>query len=192
MPETIKCQHCAAPLRLPNEFIGKEVRCPSCQRTFTAELPPPPPPPSSRPEPEPEPEPARRPEPRDSDRRPRRPRDDEDEDYPRTRRPSYDAPRYPLGDRSGVILALGIIGLVMSFLTCCTPLFGIVGLGLSLPAAIMGNGDLAAIKRGDRDPRSEGPTRSGMICGLIGSILSVVFLLLSCGVLVIAMANNGN
>src|SRR5258708_31037841 len=118
MPENIPCVYCKAPLRLPEQFIGQEVRCPSCQRTFTARMPVEPPPP--RPEPREE-EPLPRP-PRDEAPRRRRPRDDDDEDYPRRRRPRYDEdePRrvYALGDRSGVVLALGIVSVVFIFLSC--------------------------------------------------------------------------
>src|SRR5438309_11724356 len=84
MPETIKCVHCEAPLRLPEQFIGQEVRCPSCQKTFTARLPPEPPP-RSRPAPVPRDEPSARRRPReiDEDDVPsgrRRPRTDDDDD----------------------------------------------------------------------------------------------------------------
>src|SRR5579862_3003292 len=99
MPETIQCVYCNSPLRLPEQFIGQEVRCPSCNKSFTAQLPTaPPPPPIAPPREEPPPPP-----PRDDDRpRPRRPIEDDDEDYPRPKGPSrygdYPRRRYETSD----------------------------------------------------------------------------------------------
>src|SRR5581483_5743396 len=38
MPEQIRCPECDATLRVPDNLIGKAVKCPKCQTTFTAEL----------------------------------------------------------------------------------------------------------------------------------------------------------
>jgi predicted Zn finger-like uncharacterized protein len=47
MPEIVKCPECKRTLRVPDDLLGKTVRCPSCQVTFTAQAgasePPPPP-----------------------------------------------------------------------------------------------------------------------------------------------------
>jgi predicted Zn finger-like uncharacterized protein len=37
MPETITCPECAKTLRVPDDLLGRTVRCPSCKATFTAE-----------------------------------------------------------------------------------------------------------------------------------------------------------
>jgi hypothetical protein len=188
MPETIKCVHCEAPLRMPEQFIGQEVRCPSCQKTFTARMPSEaPPPPRSRPEPEPrDEESAARSRPReiDEDDAPsgrRRPRpDDDDEDYPRTRRPRYDDDRsrrsYHLADRGGVILALGVISLATAPIGCCFGPLSLVGMGLGVTAIFLGRNDLAEIRTGQRDPTGQGMTNAGMICGVIGTIVSALFM----------------
>jgi predicted Zn finger-like uncharacterized protein len=47
MPVSIKCPQCARGLRVPDELIGRKVKCPGCSTTFTAEAgagaaPPPP------------------------------------------------------------------------------------------------------------------------------------------------------
>jgi len=48
MPIQISCPSCAKQLRVPEDLLGKSVRCPNCQNTFTAEEPgTPSPPPSS-------------------------------------------------------------------------------------------------------------------------------------------------
>ena len=60
---------------------------------------------------------------------------------------------------------------------------------LGLTAAIMGYKDLQAIKRGERDPRGQGQTKTGMICGLIGAILGTLFLLAACVGVVVMIAN---
>jgi predicted Zn finger-like uncharacterized protein len=38
MPEQIRCPECDATLRVPDSLVGKAVKCPKCQTTFTAEL----------------------------------------------------------------------------------------------------------------------------------------------------------
>lgn len=72
---------------------------------------------------------------------------------------SGQAPMKP--HRGGTILALGIIGIVLCFIT------GII-------AWVMGNNDLKEIKQGLRDPEGESLTKAGMICGIIGTVLAVL------------------
>jgi predicted Zn finger-like uncharacterized protein len=36
MPEQIRCPSCNAALRVPDNLLGKNVKCPKCQKTFTA------------------------------------------------------------------------------------------------------------------------------------------------------------
>jgi hypothetical protein len=213
MPETIRCLHCDVPLRLPEHFIGKEVRCPSCQKAFTARLPAPAP--RSKPEPERERDeerpsarkrspdddiPSRRlPRDDDEDYRPsrRQPRDDDDddEDYPRSGRPRYDRPArsYSKGDRGGVILALGIISLVFVLISCVgaagfpyVPI-GVVGLGTGIAAWVLGRKDLAEIRSGERDPSGQGMVNAGFICGIIGTIINGIFVLITCGILAVIL-----
>jgi hypothetical protein len=38
MPEQIRCPSCSAALLLPEDMLGRQVTCPNCQQTFTAEL----------------------------------------------------------------------------------------------------------------------------------------------------------
>ena len=69
-----------------------------------------------------------------------------------------------LPDRSTTVLVLGLLGLLVCF--AC----GIV-------AAVIGSGDLRAIRHGTRDPAGEGRTRTGMTLGIVGAILNgLVFL----------------
>lgn len=49
MPLLLKCPSCERALRVPDELLGKKVKCPSCGTTFEAE-PPPSEPPSAAPE----------------------------------------------------------------------------------------------------------------------------------------------
>ena len=116
MPTIITCPACSRQLRVPDEMLGRRVRCPSCQETFTAgdesapAAPPPPLPPAPPPGPinergeivrDESPEPPResiRPEPATA--RDRYDRDEEDEPSGRSRRrreddeeEPYDRPR---------------------------------------------------------------------------------------------------
>jgi hypothetical protein len=63
--------------------------------------------------------------------------------------------------RGGAILALGIIGIVVCFIT------GII-------AWVMGSNDLKEMDAGIRDKSGYSLTKAGMICGIIGVILSVL------------------
>ena len=66
--------------------------------------------------------------------------------------------------RGTLILVLGILSLVLcSFFT-------------DIPAWIMGKGDLAKIKDGMMDPEGEGPTKAGMMCGMICCIINAVLI----------------
>ncbi len=38
MPEQVRCPSCNAPLRVPDNLLGKNVKCPKCQTTFIAEM----------------------------------------------------------------------------------------------------------------------------------------------------------
>ena len=65
-----------------------------------------------------------------------------------------------------MILIFGILGII-----CCI-VFGIL-------AWVMGKSDLAAMGRGEMDRSGEGLTRAGMICGIIGTILQGLYILLN-------------
>ncbi len=80
--------------------------------------------------------------------------------------------------RGPAILALGIIGIVLCFIT------GII-------AWVMGSGDLREMKEGLRDPEGEGLTRAGVICGIVGTCLAVLALLWYIVVIVIIGASGG-
>src|SRR5215475_8433607 len=38
MPNTIHCPQCNRELRVPDELLGKKVKCPACSTTFTASV----------------------------------------------------------------------------------------------------------------------------------------------------------
>lgn len=65
--------------------------------------------------------------------------------------------------RGGAILALGIIGIVVCFIT------GII-------AWVMGSSDLKEMDAGQRDPTGYSLTKAGMICGIIGVVLAILSL----------------
>jgi hypothetical protein len=63
----------------------------------------------------------------------------------------------PMPHRGGVVLAFGILSLVLC--------------GLLGPVAwMMGNADLEAMRKGQKDPSGEGMTQAGRICGIIGTV----------------------
>jgi hypothetical protein len=163
MPEVIKCAHCGAPLRLREEFIDQEVRCPSCLQTFTA----------ARPESAVQSqEVPRRPVLLEEDRPPRDWDDNEDDRLARRRR-AYRQARYDRTrvepHRGGTVLAMGIISLCLF----CAPA---IGIALGIAAAIMAHNDLAKMRDGRMDPTGESQTRTGQVCGILGVIITALAL----------------
>ncbi len=194
--EVVSCPDCQRKLRVPNELVGKLVKCPTCGQTFTADpaaQAPPPPPPSPVEEKAPRTSKVSRDEDDEDDERSRRPRcalrrddddDDDDDDDRRRRRRSRSARdddddddrgrrrrrrRDLMPHRGSTILALGILS------------FFIAGFILGPIAWVMGNTDMAEIRAGRMDPEGEGSTNAGRICGMISTILHIVSLVLILG-----------
>ena len=159
MANVISCPKCERQLRVPDELLGQNVKCPSCSETFTAEVPARQPPSSSSSRPSPPP-------PRDDDeddrpsrRRPPSRRDDDDDDYERPARR-----RHLAAHRGDTIQLLGILS------------FFFAPLILGPMAWVMGNNDLKEMDAGRMDPAGRSATNTGKICGMIATIISgVVF-----------------
>lgn len=213
MPTLVSCPSCHRKLRVPDDLLGRQVECPSCECTFTAaggEVRGEPPvgeepAPSRRPSPEEEYEEeavARRrrslhPPEEDEDepeRRRGRPDDDEDdsdeddEDRPRRRssRPRRDLEPH----RGALILVLGILSVCAAVVGVCC--FGIIlgpaALALGISAWVMGQGDRNKMAAGTIDPAGRGNTTAGWICGIIGTILGVLALLLNIAMLILGFS----
>ncbi len=192
--ELVSCPECERKLRVPPELIGKLVKCPTCSKTFTADLAQH----AAPPDPEPAPVAVERPlrtskvndeeeEDEESERPRRRSRrdvedDEEDEDRPR-RRSRYrrddeeeDEDWRPRGrrelapHRGSAVLTLGILGLCLSFIHV-VPLAGLV---CGIIAWVMGNTDLAEMRAGRMDREGESQTNAGRICGIITVVLHIV------------------
>src|SRR5438093_1489842 len=107
MPTQVTCPSCERPLRVPDELLGQQIKCPACEHTFVAtasgvaagpEGP-------SRPA---GPAEAVREQPPAPPRRIEREEDDEDfDDVPRRRRKDY------VPHRATLILVLGIVSLTL-------------------------------------------------------------------------------
>jgi predicted Zn finger-like uncharacterized protein len=182
MPEIVQCPECSRKLRVPDELLGRKVKCPTCSANFQATA-------VGGDNPQAPPDSGRAADERPSRRRDEAPDDDEDEDRlsrrsRRSRRDRRDAEPH----RGTIILVLGIISIVLNFI--------IPGLGV-IPGPIawaMGSADLKKIRSGEMDSGGEGTTNGGMICGIIGTILGSLGLL-CCGgyiifVMVIAVGGN--
>jgi len=77
--------------------------------------------------------------------------------------------------RGTLILVLGILSLVV-----CQP--------LGIAAWIMGNGDLKQIDAGTMDPTGRGTTNAGRICGIIGTVLLIIGVIVWIGLIVLGVA----
>lgn len=161
MPTTINCPSCSRTLRVPDELLGKNVKCPTCGTTFTASGDAPPP------EDE-EPAPAAAP------RTPAAPVEDDEPEERDERRPRRRRREYLQPHRGVLILILGILGLV-------------VFQPLGIVAWILGNTDLKEMRAGRMDPEGEGMTNAGRICGIIATVLMIFSVVLVCGCVGIGM-----
>ncbi|MFL5341477.1 MAG: hypothetical protein ACJ8F7_15130 [Gemmataceae bacterium] len=186
MSLTVNCPDCDSPLKVPDNLVGRKVRCPKCKVEFVATAAGPasegivaPRPPeresaetyrSAEDEDRPA---ARRPLREDDEddeerprRRSRRRDDDDDDEYddrPRRRRRRSAAPH-----RAGLVLTLGICGLVFSCLCA------LLGIGLSIAAVNMAKNDLLEMDSGRMDEDGRGTTRAGQVCGIIGIVFGIL------------------
>jgi hypothetical protein len=72
----------------------------------------------------------------------------------------------PRPHRGTLILVFGILGIVIS----CLP--------LGIAAWVMGNGDLAAMQRGEMDRSGESLTNAGKVCGIVSVVLGAIAIIL--------------
>ena len=147
MPEIQSCPACQRQVQVPEEYLGRQVKCPECEQVFTPRAI------ASGVQAEP-PAPGR-------DAPGRGWADDEEyDDIGVRRRP--DRPH-----RGGMILAFGILGVVLGI---CGIIFGPI-------AWFMGQADLAAMREGRMDRSGEGLTQAGRILGIVATILGALGLL---------------
>ncbi len=174
MSVSVSCPSCGIKLDIPDDLLGKKVRCAKCTTIFEARQDSPAAgsaaplerPPSSRP-------------PEESDeRRPRRDRhgldDDDDDDEMDRRHIRRDVEPH----RGGLILGLGISSIVSIFGICiCGAFMPLIQIGLGIASWVMGRGDLRKMEQGSMDPDGRGQTKAGYICGIIGLAIGVLMLI---------------
>jgi predicted Zn finger-like uncharacterized protein len=210
----VDCPSCTRKLRIPDSLLGKLVKCPTCNHNFTAQTaaaateeastptaawsaPEPSKtgedsvegfaaPPASSP-----PSPNMRPCPHcgalaDLDARRcagcggQLDEYDPDEERPwdpATRPGRLDAEPH----RGTAVLVLGILSLVL----------GPIGLVLGIAAWVMGQRDLKKMRTLMMDPLGQGTTQAGMICGIIGTVLQSLSVLLCMGYMAFAITMVG-
>ncbi|HZV08006.1 MAG TPA: MJ0042-type zinc finger domain-containing protein [Gemmataceae bacterium] len=171
MPEQIRCPSCDAALRVPETLLGKNVKCPKCQKTFLAEI-----------EEPAEPEGiTREPAPSGTRRRPKLPEnaEDEEEELPpeeefeeeeeRPRRRKRRRRRYAEAEAAVAgpaisLIVLGSLDLVL------------IALGVLL--RLLGIGFLAAGGGGQRMGAEQANAMASLAGGVIGSIVALGFAVL--------------
>lgn len=156
MAITTSCPSCSRALRVPDDLLGKNVKCPTCGTTFLAAAESAPPPAEEEP---PAPAPARRPAPPD---------DSDEEPDVEERRPSRRRRERLEPHRGQTVMILGILSLFLA------------GIILGPIAWVMGNNDLKEMRAGRMDREGEGQTNAGRICGMIATILNIAALACVC------------
>lgn len=174
MPIIVDCPSCGRKLRVSDESLGRKMQCPGCEMIFDTE--------TAWSAPPPEKEKPTAPETDDASHCPHCAETVSRNDA-RCRycgedllgqdgnlRESRSARRDSEPERGGVVLTMGIVSLFVP----------VVGIFLGLAAWVMGAKDLGKMRRREMDPRGEGTTRAGLICGIIGLVMQVLLTLL-CG-----------
>ena len=84
---------------------------------------------------------------------------------------------------------MGILSIVVTSLNFCVcgPFASFLGLGMGLAAWIEGNRDLRAMDAGEMDPTGRGLTQAGLICGIIGTVLFGIGILIAVAGILFAM-----
>ena len=148
MPVEFNCPHCGKLLRTPDGSEGQSGRCPHCQSVMQI--------------PEQAPQTYFPPDPQ-STYQPK---------------PVFDG----LQHRGQTVITFGILSFTLPLLSlasiCCCPfiplILGVAGLGLAIPAWLMGQADLAKIRAGQMDPAGYQLTQTGMIMGMVGCGVSAL------------------
>jgi hypothetical protein len=190
------CPSCSRKLRVADELAGQPLRCPSCDATFDA--------PASAAESAPspvqtEPSPAPRKSPTSASKRGEsepcpscgasipaalmrcpechaelEPADTDTVPWEEEGNVRRDSEPH----RSGLILTLSIISICIFPLAFFCSIFGIIfhiiGAGLGIASWTMGARDLKKMRSGSMDPAGQSSTQSGMVCGIVGTILSLL------------------
>ncbi len=190
-----ECPSCGQKLKIPDNLVGKSVKCSKCGNVFTAQAFTESPPPA----------------PQQIDSYVQRPsRSDEDEveaqRRPRNRNRQRASDGGETAGRGGLLTGFGIAsialpilaicvnviaGLVLPPLGICSLIFVIAGLVLGIMAWVMSKGDLNRIRAGVIDRSAEGGTKTGYVTGIIGTILNALYFVCSCIVIIILLAVGG-
>ena len=85
-------------------------------------------------------------------------------------------PYPPSSSGASTALVLGIIGLAGNLASCCCCL-GLIPALCAPVAWWMGARELRSIREGLASPQGEGNARAGMICGIVGTAIIVLYVL---------------
>lgn len=159
MPTILECPGCRKKVKVPDEYLGKQVRCSDCEGVFVAE--------KSK---------------ALSAKRDSVPADDGDDDA-KEQRPAKKTKSGGKVEahRGMLILGLGIGSLVLPIILQ----FWVIGAIPGILAWIWGKKDLAKMDNGEMDPEGRSMTSIGKILGLVGIIINALGLLGGCAVLIL-------
>jgi hypothetical protein len=167
------CVQCQKAIETPDDSAGKKCRCPDCGQVM------------SIPDPE-----VPIGQSFDPGINPQKSSENSANPYSAPPAPSM-PPHPPTGsnyypaDKSGLVLVMGITSIVVSLMSCsCCLLFFPIGLGLGIPAWVMGKNDLRMIAQGQRDPSQKSMLQAGMTCGIVGVGLTTLSLIINAAMIV--------
>jgi hypothetical protein len=213
----VACPQCAIRLSVPESLLGKKIRCASCMTVFDAQAQEAEPAKTiAGPLTSAVTDPSGKLAPPADDDLPMAPLDDEPvkkrkkrradfqpdfdeyddrrdrEDRRRARRLVRQARWAP--HRGGMVVVMGVLSVVLSAMgvfgavCACFGLFWLAGLVLGILSWLFGHSDLGQMDRGNMDPEGRSPNRTGYICGIVGTSLSVVTVFCCMGRVLVTLA----
>jgi hypothetical protein len=196
MSAIVSCPECRRALQVPEDFFGQTVQCPDCKSKFVARAPstgvqsgpsaPTSAPTSSAPSTATTTSPPawEEPPPRERERRRERYEEDEDDDEDRRRR----LRRPAQSNQGAVVLTLGIVSVSMAVAGLCCGLMPLLGVAAGITGGIMGHLELARIRAGEVSSQNRAMVLTGWILSLTGAGLSLLWLLLTCLLIVLNLS----
>lgn len=163
MPISVRCDECKKRLKVPDTSAGKKIRCPECGERISV--------------PEPEEDLVAPDEDQDDGGYGVEKEDEEEVRRKKKKRKSYEDDYRPKRKskrphRGVLILILGIVSILIG----CIPLGAWF---VAFRAMAMANEDLSDMDSGRMDRSGAGMTQAGKICGIIGSVLALLWLIVA-------------
>jgi len=102
--------------------------------------------------------------------------------------PVYQGAHY-IPHRGSMVFTMGMVSVIGNILLCCVfPLLSLVMIVPGIIAWTCGSRDLAKINSGEMDPTGRSMTQSGMVLGIVGTVIAILEIVMGGAFLVLIAA----